>query len=104
MSREKKQSRLPYVSKGNVLDDLGFSSKVSAVVKMKVELFNKIISIIEKNGYAPRTLEKLLDQPQPRVSELLRGKIATVSVEKLLDYLEKLGGEVTIRVRFKKAI
>ena len=92
-----------YVSKGNVLDDLGFSPELSAVVKMKSELLNKIISIVEKSKITKRSLEKLLDQPQPRVSELMNGKISKVSIEKLLEYLEKLGGEVSIKVKIKKA-
>ena len=105
---EKKQlknkiEKAGHVSKGNVLDDLGFSPELSAAVKMKSELFNKIISIVEKSKITKRSLEKLLDQPQPRISELMNGKISKVSIEKLLEYLERLGGEVTIRVKVKKA-
>ena len=40
-----------HVSKGNVLDDLGFSPELNAAVKMKSDLFNKIISIVEKRKY-----------------------------------------------------
>ncbi len=91
-----------HVSKGNVLDDLGFSPELNAAVKMKSDLFNKIISIVEKRKYTPRQLEKLFDKPQPRISELLNGKISKLSIEKLLEYLEILGGEVSINVKVKK--
>ena len=92
-----------HVSKGNVLDDLGLMPEISAVVKMKSELFDQIITIVEKGKISPRLLEKILDRLQPRVSELLRGKLSKLSIEKLLEYLEKLGGEVSIKVKIKKA-
>ncbi|MFW5888058.1 MAG: helix-turn-helix domain-containing protein [Bacteriovoracia bacterium] len=92
-----------HISKGNVLDDLGFSPEMNTIVKMKSELFDKIITVVEKRKITPRALEKILDKPQPRVSELLNGKISKLSIEKLLEYLEKLGGEVSIKVKMKKA-
>ena len=100
--RLKNIEKAGHVSKGNVLDDLGFSPEHSAAVKMKSELFNKIISIVEKSKLTKRSLEKILDQPQPRISELMSGKISKVSIEKLLDYLERLGGEVSIKIKVKK--
>ena len=100
---KKEIKKATHVSKGNVLDDLGFSPEMSAVVKMKSDLFDKITDIIEKRKITPRTLEKILDKPQPRVSELLSGKISKLSIEKLLEYLERLGGEVSIKVKIKKA-
>ena len=107
MAKKKKTTRTvnkaSHVSKGNVLDDLGFSSEVAAVVKMKSELFDKLLNIIEKKKITPRALEKVLDRPQPRISELLNGKISKLSIEKLLEYLEKLGGQVSIIVKVKKA-
>ncbi|MBT3236351.1 MAG: XRE family transcriptional regulator [Bdellovibrionales bacterium] len=95
-------NRESHISKGNVLDDLGFSPEMSAVVKMKSELFDKLITIIEKKKITPRTLEKILDKPQPRISELLNGKISKLSIEKLLEYLERLGGQVSISIKVKK--
>jgi predicted XRE-type DNA-binding protein len=102
-AKRDKTSKESHVSKGNVFDELGFSKKVGAVVKMKSDLLNKVISIVEKRKYTPRQLEKLLDQPQPRISELLNGKISKLSIDRLLEYLECLGGEVSIRVKLKKA-
>lgn len=92
-----------HVSKGNILDDLGLSPELNIAVKMKSDLFNKIIAIVEKRKYTSRQLEKLFDKPQPRISELLNGKLSKLSIEKLLEYLERLGGEVSISVKVKKA-
>jgi predicted XRE-type DNA-binding protein len=42
-------------------------------------------------------LQKILGEPQPRVSELLNGKIANKSVDKLLHYAGRLGIETKTR-------
>jgi predicted XRE-type DNA-binding protein len=47
--------------------------------------------------YSPKQLEAIFDEPQPRVSELLNGKIANKSVDKLLEYAGRLGIEAKAR-------
>lgn len=85
-----------HISKGNVLDDLGFSPEEAAAIKLKASLHAEILLIVEKRKLKPRQLEKLLDQPQPRISELLNGKISKMSAEKLAGYLSRLGVEIKI--------
>ena len=53
------------------------------------------MKIIENKGYDQRALQKILDVPQSRVSELMTGKISKMSAEKLVSYLDKLGGMIT---------
>ena len=43
--------------------------------------------------YSQKDLQVILGEPQPRVSELLNGKIANKSVDKLLYYAGRLGIE-----------
>lgn len=95
-------TRSSRVSESNVLDDLWFSPEERAALKLKIDLHSEIMKIVEKRGLTPRELEKLLDQPQPRISELLRGKISNVSAEKLTGYLVLLG--VSIVISPKKAV
>ena len=59
-----------HVSRGNVFEDLGFSPEEAAILRMKTQLHIEIMRAIEKQGLTPRQLEKVLDVPQPRVSEL----------------------------------
>jgi predicted XRE-type DNA-binding protein len=47
--------------------------------------------------YSQKELQKILGEPQPRVSELLNGKIANKSVDKLLHYAGRLGIEAKAR-------
>src|SRR5688500_6833056 len=94
---KQKNSRSHYISKGNVLDDLGFSPYEAAAIKLKTDLHIEIIKIVEKRKLKSRDLEKILDQPQPRISELLNGKISNTSAEKLAGYLSRLGVEIKVK-------
>jgi predicted XRE-type DNA-binding protein len=80
-----------HTTRGNVLDDLGFSPEEAVIMKFKAELYQAILRHARK--YTARQLEAILDEAQPRVSELLNGKIANKSVDKLLYYAGRLGIE-----------
>ncbi|HSS98417.1 MAG TPA: XRE family transcriptional regulator [Terriglobales bacterium] len=84
-----------HVSRGNVLDDLGFSPEQAVVLKFKAELYQAILKYSRK--YSQKELQIILGEPQPRVSELLNGKIAKKSVDKLLHYAGRLGIEAKSR-------
>ena len=83
--------RPTHVTRGNVLDDLGFSPEHATALKFKAELYQAVLKVAKK--YSQRELQILLAEPQPRVSELLNGKIANKSVDKLLTYAGRLGIE-----------
>jgi len=69
----------------NVFDDLGFSPEEAAALAMKSELQSKIIRYAKR--YSQAQLQQMLKEPQqPRVSDLLRGKIAKFSLETLVNY------------------
>jgi predicted XRE-type DNA-binding protein len=80
-----------HVTRGNVLDDLGFSPEQAAALKFKAQLYQAILKYSEK--YSQKELQAILGEPQPRVSELLNGKIANKSIDKLLYYAGRLGIE-----------
>ena len=90
------ENKSSHVSKGNVIDDLGFSPEEAAAIKLKASLHAEIMRVVEKRKLKSRDLEKVLDQPQPRISELLNGKISKMSAEKLAGYLSRLGVEIKI--------
>src|SRR5271155_2183542 len=85
-------------TRGNVLDDLGFSPEQATALKFKAELYQAILKHARK--YSPKQLQVILAEPQPRVSELLNGKIANKSVDKLLYYAGRLGIEA--RTKFSQ--
>ena len=88
----KKTANKPtHITRGNVMDDLGFSSENATALKFKAELYRAILKYARK--YSQKDLQVILGEPQPRVSELLSGKIANKSVDKLLYYAGRLGIE-----------
>jgi predicted XRE-type DNA-binding protein len=87
----------------SVFSDLGFNEQEALALTVKADLYGKILDVVEKQKIKPRELEKILDVPQPRVSELLNGKMSSLSIEKLLSYLEKIGVEASVSFRKKRA-
>ena len=88
---KKRANKPPHITRGNVLDDLGFSPEYAAALKFKAQLYQAILKYAQK--YSQKELQAILGEPQPRVSELLNGKIANKSVDKLLYYAGRLGIE-----------
>lgn len=68
-------------------------------LKLKADLHQDILKLIKKRKFTPRQLEKLFDIPQPRVSELLRGKLSLLSVSKLLYYANLLGARADVKLK-----
>jgi predicted XRE-type DNA-binding protein len=88
-------SKPRHVTRGNVLDDLGLSPEQATALKFKAELYQAILKYAQK--YSQKDLQVILGEPQPRVSELLNGKIANKTVDKLLHYAGRLGIEAKTR-------
>ena len=88
-----------HIVKGNVFDALGFSASEASALKIKAEILSAILEHIRKEGYTQAQLVGLLDEYQPSVSNLLKGRIAQVSIEKLLRYADRLGLQTSIAVR-----
>ncbi len=92
-------NKATHITRGNVMDDLGFAPENATALKFKTELYRAILKSCRK--YSQKDLQAILGEPQPRVSELLNGKIANKSVDKLLQYAGRLGIEV--KGKFAKA-
>ena len=73
----------------NVFEDLGFSPQEAANLKIKTDLHTKIVR--QAGHYTQQQLQKVLSISQPRVSDLLHGKMSKFSLEMLLIYAQKLG-------------
>lgn len=83
-------------SSRSVFDDLGFSPREAAALRMKAELHSKIIRYAKRRSQSE--LAKMLDESQPRISDLLRGKISKFSLEALVSYAEALHMRPEIKI------
>jgi predicted XRE-type DNA-binding protein len=97
---QKKNAKLvAHRTKGSVLNELSMSAQDRLELKLKADLHQDILKLIKKKKFTPRQLEKLFDIPQPRVSELLRGKLSLLSVSKLLYYAHLLGAHADVKLK-----
>ena len=94
----KRISAVTHVTRGDVLDDLGFSRSEATALKFKADLLDAICAEIERRNYTQRQLVNILDEHQPAVSNLIQGKINQVSIEKLLRYSDRLGMRARLKV------
>ena len=97
--KNRNKKLIAHRSKRSVLDELNMSEQERLELKLKADLHQDILKLIKKKKFSPRQLEKLFDVPQPRVSELLRGKLSLLSVSKLLYYGHLLGAHADVRLR-----
>jgi predicted XRE-type DNA-binding protein len=77
-------------TKGDVFDAI-YPPEKALVMKIRADLYHAILKAAK--GYTQRELQIILQDPQPRVSELLNGKLGGKSLEKLLIYAGRLGIE-----------
>jgi predicted XRE-type DNA-binding protein len=92
-------NRPTHIVRGNVFDALGFFPSEASALKIKAELLSAILEHVKAKGYTQAQLAEVLDEYQPPVSNLLRGKISQVSIEKLLRYADRLHLQTSIAVR-----
>jgi predicted XRE-type DNA-binding protein len=78
-----------------LFEDLGFSPQEAAALKLKADLNTRIVKAAA--GYTQQELRNKLGTSQPRVSDLLRGKMAKFSLDTLVVYAELLGLRTEIK-------
>ena len=78
----------------NIFRAIGFSDAKAQVLTIKADINSAIYDAIKKKGLTQAQVAKLWGQAQPRVSEVMRGKIDLVTIDKLVNYLALLGGRV----------
>ncbi len=93
-----KNDSVTHVTRGDIFDDLGFTRSEATAFKVKADLLDAIRKEITRRKYTQRQLVSILDEYQPAVSNLLRGRITQVSIEKLLRYSDRLGMRTKLRV------
>ncbi len=93
-----KVSVVTHITRGDVLDDLGFTRSEATALKIKADLLDAIRTEIERKKYTQRQLVSILDEHQPAISNLMRGRITQVSIEKLLRYADRMGMRAMLKV------
>lgn len=82
---------------GNVFADLGFPD--AEELKAKADLVIQIIRIIEERSLKQVEAAEIMGIDQPKVSQLVRGKLDGFSMERLYRFLNALGMDIEIVVK-----
>ena len=85
-------------SSGNVFRDLGFSREESENLKIRSNLMIRLSRLIEARKLTQAQAATLFGVTQPRVSDLVRGKIDRFSIDTLVAMLGHAGVRVQIVV------
>ena len=85
-------------SSGNVFRDLGFGEEEAAHLEVRSTLMFTIRNLIEDRGLTQAKAARLLGVTQPRVSDLVRGRIDLFSIDALVDMLARAGIKVAVTV------
>jgi predicted XRE-type DNA-binding protein len=84
-------------SSGNVFSDLGFRDADDMLAK--ADLAIRIAGILRQRRLTQVQAAAILGVDQPKVSALIRGRLAGFSIERLLRFLLLLGADVSITIR-----
>lgn len=86
-------------SSGNIFLDLGFPAHEASVMLLRAQLAEALRSWMERERLTQAQTAKRLGIAQPRVSEIVRGKVELMS----LDYLVGLCAKAKVNVGLRLA-
>jgi predicted XRE-type DNA-binding protein len=86
-------------STGNVFRDLGFRREEAEHLLVRADLLIQVQRLIASRHLKQKEAAALLRISQPRVSDLIRGRIDLFSTDTLIDMLARLGARVRLAVK-----
>ena len=91
-------------SSGNVFRDLGFANDEAENLHVRSDLMISLSKLIEDRRLTQAQAAKLLGVTQPRISDLIRGKIQLFSVDSLIEMLGHAGAQVSVIVKQRRQV
>jgi predicted XRE-type DNA-binding protein len=79
--------------------DLGFGAEEAASLKVRAELMAELEKYIRAQRLTQRKAAERFGVTQPRISNLMQGKIALFSVDTLIDMVAHAGLSVDVRIK-----
>lgn len=80
----------------NVWDAIADTPEEAANLTLRAQLMDEIEAIIEHNGWTQAEAAKRCGVSQPRINDLLRGRIARFSLDALVNIAAALGRKVRV--------
>lgn len=91
-------------SSGNVFSGMGFPREEAAHLLIRTDLMIQLTGLIAEHGLTQKQAAKALCVTQPRISDLVRGRIELFSIDTLLDILSRLGVAVTLKTKRRSRV
>jgi predicted XRE-type DNA-binding protein len=89
-------SKLEVQEFANVWDAIADTPEEAANLTLRSELMDEIEEIIKQNGWTQKEAAKRCGVTQPRINDLLRGRIARFSIDALVNIASALGRKVRV--------
>jgi len=86
----------------NVFEAVGFEPAEAEHLRIRADLMIELERFIAEQGWTQAEAAKAFHVTQPRISDLMRGKIERFSIDTLVEMLSRTGADVTVRVRRRK--
>jgi len=95
----KRTKKIEYQEFANVWDALCDTPAEAANLTVRSDLMIQISEIIKKNGWTQAEAAKQCGVTQPRMNDLLRGRINRFSLDALVNIATALGRKVQLRLK-----
>jgi predicted XRE-type DNA-binding protein len=83
----------------DVFEQLGFDASEASNLRLRAAMMNALIAEIERQQLTQAKAAKALGVSQPRISDLMKGKLHLFSLDMLVTLLAGLGLGVEMKVR-----
>ena len=87
----------------NAFEAVGFPRREAEHLRIRADLMLEVERLIAARGLTQAEAAKLLHVTQPRISDLMRGKIERFSIDTLVEMLSRAGADVTVKVRRRRS-
>jgi predicted XRE-type DNA-binding protein len=82
---------------------LGYPPEEAEHLRIRADLMLALGELIAERGWTQAEAARALGVTQPRISDLLRGKIDRFSIDTLVYFLSQAGADVTFKVRRRRS-
>jgi len=91
-------------SSGNVYRDLGFSPEEAENLRARSDLMIELTKIIKARRLTQAAAAKRLGVTQPRISDLMRGRIDRFSIDSVIEMLGHAGLRVSFTLKPRRKV
>lgn len=91
-------------SSGNVFLDIGFPPREAENLGIRADLMVEVIRIVRSRKLTQASAAGLFGVSQPRMSDLMTGKIDRFSIDALVEMLSRAGRRVEITMKRSRRV